>query len=80
MLECYIYYVMVNPSHMFLIVQVHLIPAKWQNTVVPYFKELSIIFGKNREIGNMAENIDNMEAIQQSTHLDESTSKKIKAM
>ncbi|KAK1355091.1 hypothetical protein POM88_048347 [Heracleum sosnowskyi] len=77
-----------------LIVQVHPKAAKWKNTPLPCFKELSIIFGKDRATGNLAENLEdvveelNTEAaaeelslqddIQPSAHSDESTSKKRK--
>ena len=76
-----------------IIVQVHPGAAKWQNTAMPSFKELSVIFGKDRATGNMAENLEDVveelnteaadelslqEDLQRSTHSDESTSKKRK--
>ena len=77
-----------------LIVQVHPGAAKWQNTAMPWFKELSIIFGKDRATGNLAENLvdvveelnkeadadelSGQDGMQPSAHSDESTSKKRK--
>ncbi|WOG82132.1 hypothetical protein DCAR_0101294 [Daucus carota subsp. sativus] len=73
--------------------KVHPGAAKWQNTAMPSFKELSVIFGKDRATGNMAENLEDVveelnteaadelslqEDLQRSTHSDESTSKKRK--
>ncbi|XP_074353804.1 uncharacterized protein LOC141692764 isoform X2 [Apium graveolens] len=72
---------------------VHPGAAKWKSTPLPYFKELSIIFGKDRATGNMAENLEDVveelntevvdelslhEDMQRSTHSDGSTSKKRK--
>ena len=37
--------------------QVHPGAAKWQNTAMLWFKELSIIFGKDRATRNLAENL-----------------------
>ncbi|KAK1357878.1 hypothetical protein POM88_051134 [Heracleum sosnowskyi] len=71
---------------------VHPKTAKWKSTLLPCFKELSIIFGKDRATGNLDENLEyvveelNTKAagetlqddIQPNPILDESTSKKQK--
>ncbi|KAK1373446.1 hypothetical protein POM88_029639 [Heracleum sosnowskyi] len=39
---------------------VHPKAAKWKSTLLPCFKELSIIFGKDRANGNLAENLEDV--------------------
>ncbi|KAL1805669.1 hypothetical protein ACET3Z_028737 [Daucus carota] len=81
-------------SQVTLLKEVHPGAAKWQNTAMPWFKELSIIFGKDRATGNLAENLvdvveelnkeadadelSGQDGMQPSAHSDESTSKKRK--
>lgn len=42
------------------VLQVHPGAAKWQTTAMPWFRELCIIFGKDRATGKMAENLDDV--------------------